>query len=64
MPRLAKDDILDEIAFVVDLLKKKGFERVIVVDLTRPEVSMPTVRVIVPGARGLRHRPRQSRRKG
>ena len=49
MPRLAKDDILDEIMFVVDLLKKKGFERVIVVDLTRPEVSIPTVRVIVPG---------------
>ncbi|MHC1629144.1 MAG: YcaO-related McrA-glycine thioamidation protein [Candidatus Nezhaarchaeales archaeon] len=49
MSRLAKEDILDEIRLVIDILRKKGFERVIVVNLTRPEVSIPTVRVIVPG---------------
>ncbi len=49
MSRLAKEDILDEIRLVIDILRKKGFERVIIVNLTRPEVSIPTVRVIVPG---------------
>jgi ribosomal protein S12 methylthiotransferase accessory factor len=30
-------------------LKKQGLERVIVVDLTREEIGIPVVRVIVPG---------------
>ena len=41
-------DILDDINKVVSLLKTRGFDRVIVIDLTRPEIGVPTVRVIVP----------------
>jgi len=49
LPYLAKDDILDEILFVIDVLRRRGFDRVVVVNLTRPEVSIPTVKVVVPG---------------
>ncbi|MEM0240591.1 MAG: YcaO-related McrA-glycine thioamidation protein [Candidatus Nezhaarchaeales archaeon] len=49
LPHLARDDILDEILLVVDVLRRRGFDRVVVVNLTRPEISIPTVRVIVPG---------------
>ncbi|MDD5168977.1 MAG: YcaO-like family protein [Syntrophales bacterium] len=43
-------DILSDIEQVITMIKNAGLDRVIVVDLTRPEVGMPTVRVIVPGA--------------
>lgn len=43
------DDILDDIKFILNRLKKAGFKRVIVVDLTHPELGIPVVRVIVPG---------------
>lgn len=46
---LSKSDILDEIRLVVSTLKKRGFNHIIIVDLTRKEVGIPTVRVIVPG---------------
>ncbi|MCS7140323.1 MAG: YcaO-related McrA-glycine thioamidation protein [Candidatus Nezhaarchaeota archaeon] len=49
IPNSSKHDILDEIKLVIDILKKRGFERAIIVNLTRPEVAVPTVRVIVPG---------------
>ena len=31
------------------LLEKQGMDRVIIVDLTREEIGIPVVRVIVPG---------------
>jgi thioglycine synthase len=43
------DDILDDIKFILNRLKKSGFKRVIVVDLTHPKLGIPVVRVIVPG---------------
>ena len=43
------DDFLTDIRFVIDALAKKGLDRVIVVDLTREEIGIPVVRVIVPG---------------
>jgi ribosomal protein S12 methylthiotransferase accessory factor len=43
------EDIKEDIEFTLGLLRKRGFERVIVVDLTRKELGVPTVRVIVPG---------------
>ncbi|MDI9620186.1 MAG: YcaO-related McrA-glycine thioamidation protein [Candidatus Nezhaarchaeota archaeon] len=49
IPRAAKEDIVDDIMLVLQRIKEKGTERVIVVDLTRAEISIPTVRVIVPG---------------
>lgn len=43
------DDFKKDIEFVIESLKKQGLDRVIVVDLTREEIGIPVVRVIVPG---------------
>ena len=43
------DDFKTDIENVIAALKKQGLNRVIVVDLTREEIGVPVVRVIVPG---------------
>jgi ribosomal protein S12 methylthiotransferase accessory factor len=43
------DDFLTDIRFMIEALNKQGLDRVIVVDLTRKEIGIPVVRVIVPG---------------
>ena len=43
------DDFLTDINNIIVALEKKGLDRVIVVDLTREEIGIPVVRVIVPG---------------
>jgi ribosomal protein S12 methylthiotransferase accessory factor YcaO len=43
------NDILDDIKFILNRLKKSGLKRVIVVDLTHRKLRIPVVRVIVPG---------------
>jgi len=42
-------DILEDIGIVLNKLEKCGLARTVVVNLTRPDVAMPTVRVIIPG---------------
>ena len=49
MPSYHHDDFLDDIHMVLDTLKDGGLDRVLVVNLTRPEIGIPVVRVIVPG---------------
>jgi ribosomal protein S12 methylthiotransferase accessory factor YcaO len=43
-------DIADDIRFMLDRLLHAGFTQVVAVDLTRPQVGMPVIRVIVPRA--------------
>lgn len=43
------EDFLDDIRLMLKRLEDAGMERAIVVDLTREEISVPVVRVIVPG---------------
>ena len=43
------DYVLDDIETVLGKLMDSGFEMVIVSDLTRPEVNIPVVRVVIPG---------------
>ena len=43
------DDFLDDIGYMIRNLEGAGMDRVIVVDLTRSEIDVPVVRVIVPG---------------
>jgi ribosomal protein S12 methylthiotransferase accessory factor len=43
------DDFRKDIEQITAALEKQGLDRVIVVDLTRKEIGMPVVRVIVPG---------------
>ena len=49
MKRLDTPYVLDDIEVVFDNLIRCGFDKVIAVDLTRPEVNVPSVRMIIPG---------------
>ncbi|KAF5055914.1 YcaO cyclodehydratase, ATP-ad Mg2+-binding [anaerobic digester metagenome] len=49
LPALDTDDFFDDIHLVCNRLRSVGLDRVIAVDLTRPEIGIPVVRVIVPG---------------
>jgi ribosomal protein S12 methylthiotransferase accessory factor len=44
-----KKDILQDIQFILGRLKNAGLKRVIIVELTHPNVGIPVVRAIVPG---------------
>ena len=45
----ATEYVLDDIEIVLGKLMDAGFDRVIIADLTRSEIGVPTVRAIVPG---------------
>jgi putative methanogenesis marker protein 1 len=42
-------DFLEDINLILEHLQRKGITRIITIDLTRPEIGIPVVRVIVPG---------------
>jgi ribosomal protein S12 methylthiotransferase accessory factor len=42
-------DITDDLKACVERLRERGLDRVIAVDLTRPDTGIPAVRVIIPG---------------
>ena len=43
----------DDLLYLLDELRALGIDRVVAVDLTRPEIGVPVVRVVVPGLEGL-----------
>jgi len=49
IPSSDTDDFLKDINNIIAALEKQGLDRVIVIDLTREEIGIPVVRVIVPG---------------
>ena len=49
MERLDTEYVLDDIEIVLERLVECGFDKAIAVDLTRKEVGIPVVRMIVPG---------------
>ena len=49
IPSSDTDDFQKDIENIVSALEKQGLDRVIIVDLTREEIGIPVVRVIVPG---------------
>lgn len=49
IPTYESDDLLSDIRYVCDKLISSGYDRVIVSDLTRPDMGIPVVRVVVPG---------------
>ncbi len=49
MEDMSTDYVLDDIEVVLQKLMDAGFDQVIAVDLTRPEIGVPAVRMIVPG---------------
>ena len=44
-----ENDILQDINTIMDKLTSRGFDKIIAVDLTRPEIGIPTARTIIPG---------------
>jgi ribosomal protein S12 methylthiotransferase accessory factor YcaO len=42
-------DILEDIHYMLNALKMRGLDQAILVDLTKPELGMPVVKVIIPG---------------
>ena len=51
------DDLGDEVDWILDRLGSAGIGQVVAVDLTRPEIGVPVVRVVVPGLEGSDHLP-------
>jgi ribosomal protein S12 methylthiotransferase accessory factor len=49
MERLDTPYVLDDIEVVFDNLIRCSFDKVIAADLTRPEIGIPAVRMIIPG---------------
>jgi thioglycine synthase len=49
IPTFFNEDILEDIELILSRLKSVGLSRVIMVDLTNPELKIPVVRAIVPG---------------
>ncbi len=49
MPDESTDDVLDDIEVTFGKLVDAGFDRVVAVDLTRPELGIPAVRMVIPG---------------
>jgi ribosomal protein S12 methylthiotransferase accessory factor len=49
VPSFESDDLRDDLRFLLARLRGAGFEHALVVDLTRPDLSMAVVRVRVPG---------------
>jgi len=44
------DDVADDVRWILQRLRRAGFKQIVAVDLTRPELQIPVVRVVVPGA--------------
>ena len=49
MQNLSTPYVRDDIEVVLGSLVEHGFERAVVADLTRDDVNIPTVRMIIPG---------------
>jgi YcaO-like protein with predicted kinase domain len=52
-PGWQADSFNEDIARELGLLRAAGIDRVVVVDLTRPEFGVPVVRVVIPGLEAL-----------
>ncbi len=49
VPTRMADTFEDDLAWLIDRLRAVGIEQVVAVDLTRPEIGIPVVRVVIPG---------------
>lgn len=49
IPSYTNSDILDDIHLMVSHIQRGGMQQVVVVDLTRQDIGIPVVRVLVPG---------------
>lgn len=52
VPTREADSIRDDVTWMLERLRAVGIEHAVVVDLTKPELGLPVVRVVVPGLEG------------
>jgi YcaO-like protein with predicted kinase domain len=57
VPHFGSDDIADDVRWELERLRSIGIERAIAVDLTRPELGISVVRVVIPGLEGDNRNP-------
>jgi ribosomal protein S12 methylthiotransferase accessory factor len=56
VPSHSADDLRHDLEWELERLRSAGFQRVVVVDLTRPDFGIPVVRIVTPGLEGdIRH---------
>jgi ribosomal protein S12 methylthiotransferase accessory factor len=51
VPSYEADSFEDDVNWELGCIQRAGFDRVIVLDLTRPEFQLPVARVVIPGMR-------------
>jgi YcaO-like protein with predicted kinase domain len=56
-PSFATDDLTDDLRGSLTRLEAAGIERIVAVDLTRPEFEIPVVRLVIPGLEWDPHHP-------
>jgi ribosomal protein S12 methylthiotransferase accessory factor len=49
IPSFESDSFEEDVAWELDHLRRAGLDRVIVIDLARPELGLPVARVVIPG---------------
>jgi YcaO-like protein with predicted kinase domain len=52
VPSCESDTLREDVEWVLRRLRSAGIQQVLVVDLTKPEMGLPVVRVVVPGLEG------------
>jgi ribosomal protein S12 methylthiotransferase accessory factor len=52
------EDFAEDLAWLLGRLRSAGIEQVVAVDLTRPDLAIPVVRVVIPGLEGPDDHPR------
>ena len=52
VPSWESDTLREDVEWVLRRLRSAGIQQVLVVDLTKPELGLPVVRVVVPGLEG------------
>jgi ribosomal protein S12 methylthiotransferase accessory factor len=57
VPSFAADDLAEDLRWALGLLSAIGIDRIIAVDLTREDLMIPVVRVVIPGLEWDPHHP-------
>jgi YcaO-like protein with predicted kinase domain len=57
VPSFAADDLTEDLRWALGRLAEVGLERVVAVDLTRPEFAIPVVRLVIPDLEWDPHHP-------
>ena len=56
-PNFTADDLSEDLRWALSRVAAVGVERVVAIDLTRPNLAIPVVRLIIPGLEADPHHP-------